>query len=101
MDDLPSNLSTARQTEEQDRLGDVFGLRSALEEIRERFDPRTLLVEPLDDRMKLADLKSVGDIRPLTDSPAFEIELAEGVAKLPRDVPRAPCARRYDPATPT
>ncbi|UCD75994.1 MAG: ATP-binding cassette domain-containing protein [Phycisphaerales bacterium] len=53
-------------------------LDATLEQIREQFDPRTLLAEPLDGDINLHGIEGVRDVRQMHDSPAMEIELSEG-----------------------
>lgn len=53
-------------------------LDATLAEIRQRFDPRTLLAEPLNGSADLSRIEGVRDVRPLHDSAALEIEMVEG-----------------------
>ncbi len=51
-------------------------LDATLEEIRARFDPRTIVAEPLNGRpMEFADVPGVAGVRRLPESPAYELEL--------------------------
>ncbi len=52
-------------------------LDETLESIHERFDPRTLVAEPLNGAADFARIPGVRDSRRLPDSPAFELELDE------------------------
>jgi len=53
-------------------------LDATLDEIHQRFDPRTLLAEPLNGETDLRPVEGVADVRRLHDSPAMEIELGDG-----------------------
>ena len=53
-------------------------LDATLEEIRERFDPRTILAEPLDGRPDLRHVEGVREVRPVADSSALELEVEDG-----------------------
>lgn len=57
-------------------------LDASLEEMRARFDPRTVLAEPLDSNVELNilldNLTGARAIRPHTDGKSYEIELNEG-----------------------
>ena len=53
-------------------------LDATLDEIHQRFDPRTLLAEPLNGETDLRPVEGVADVRRLHDSAALEIELADG-----------------------
>ncbi len=53
-------------------------LDATLEEIRERFDPRTILAEPLDGRPDLNHVEGVREVRPVADSSALELEVEDG-----------------------
>jgi len=53
-------------------------LDATLEEIRERFDPRTLLAEPLNGEVDLQRLEGVSHVRRMHDSTALEVELVPG-----------------------
>ena len=52
-------------------------LDATLDEINEKFNPRTLLVEPLNGQANFTETQGVIGMRPMPDSPAFEIELDE------------------------
>ena len=52
-------------------------LDATLDEINETFNPRTLLVEPLNGQANFTDIQGVIGTRPMPDSAAFEIELQE------------------------
>jgi ABC-2 type transport system ATP-binding protein len=52
-------------------------LDATLGEIRTRFDPRTILVEPLNGAMDFTSIRGVLRSRPLKDSSAIEIEIDE------------------------
>ena len=52
-------------------------LDATLDEINEKFNPRTLLVEPLNGQANFTDIQGVIGMRPMPDSAAFEIELQE------------------------
>ncbi len=54
-------------------------LDATLDEIRNRFDPRTIVAEPLNGRaVRLDDIPGVAGVRRLPDSPALELELDGG-----------------------
>ena len=53
-------------------------LDATLEEIRERFDPRTILAEPLEGRPDLNHVEGVREVRPVADSSALELEVEDG-----------------------
>jgi len=53
-------------------------LDATLEEIRSRFDPRTIVAEPLDGAVDISGLEGVREARPLKDSRAIELALHEG-----------------------
>jgi len=52
-------------------------LDATLPEIRQRFDPRTILVEPLDDGIDFSSLPGVADVRQQDDS-TCELQVEEG-----------------------
>ena len=54
-------------------------LDATLGEIRERFDPRTIVVEPLNGVFDASGIPGVRHFQPVKDSPKFEIEVDEGV----------------------
>ncbi|MHC4415349.1 MAG: ABC transporter ATP-binding protein [Planctomycetota bacterium] len=53
-------------------------LDASLEDIRRRFDPRTILAEPLDGQPDLDGIRGVRDVRRLPDTDALELELDDG-----------------------
>jgi ABC-2 type transport system ATP-binding protein len=53
-------------------------LDATLDEIRRRFDPRTIVVEPLDGQADLRSIGGVRDVRRLEGSPKLELELDDG-----------------------
>jgi ABC-2 type transport system ATP-binding protein len=53
-------------------------LDATMPEIRERYDPRTILAEPLDGRVDLAAIDGVRDVRRLDQGPALELEVDDG-----------------------
>jgi ABC-2 type transport system ATP-binding protein len=53
-------------------------LDATLEEIHHRFDPRTIVAEPLDGAVDFTRLEGVREARPLKDSSAMELELVDG-----------------------
>jgi ABC-2 type transport system ATP-binding protein len=53
-------------------------LDSTLDEIRDRFDPRTIVAEPLDGRADLRAVRGVRDVRKLKDPAELELELEDG-----------------------
>jgi len=61
-------------------------LDATLEEIRERFNPRTIVVEPLNGASDFSSIPAVRSWRPLHDSSMVEIEIDEGAE--PQDVMR-------------
>ncbi|MCP3905949.1 MAG: ATP-binding cassette domain-containing protein [Planctomycetes bacterium] len=61
-------------------------LDATIEEIRERFDPRTVEVEMLDGRRPPANVAGVHDAEPLRDDGAWELHLEEDAD--PQDVMR-------------
>jgi len=54
-------------------------LDATLGEIHERFNPRTLVAEPLNGAADLGAIEGVHAARPMKDSPAVELELVDGV----------------------
>ena len=52
-------------------------LDASLSEIRSRFDPRTILVEPLNGAIDFSSVRGVLRSRRLGDSPAIEVEIEE------------------------
>jgi ABC-type uncharacterized transport system ATPase subunit len=54
-------------------------LDATLDDIRERYDPRTIIVDPLDGPMNLANIAGVRDVQPMSESTKFEVEVDEGV----------------------
>ena len=52
-------------------------LDATLDQINEKFNPRTLLVEPFNGRANISETRGVIGMRPMPDSAAFEIELDE------------------------
>ena len=53
-------------------------LDATQEEIHDRFNPRTLVAEPLNGQVDFASVQGVMNVRSLPESPSFEIELDEG-----------------------
>jgi ABC-2 type transport system ATP-binding protein len=53
-------------------------LDATLDEIRRRFDPRTIVAEPLDGDADLRRIRGVRDVRRLHDSAGLEIEFDDG-----------------------
>ncbi len=53
-------------------------LDATLEEIRARFDPRTIQLETLNGAYDFSSIPGVAGTRPIKDSPAVEIEVDEG-----------------------
>ncbi len=53
-------------------------LDATLEEIHKRFDPRTIMAEPLDGRPDLDQVEGVREVRPVADSSALELEVEDG-----------------------
>lgn len=54
-------------------------LDASLDEIRERFDPRTILAEPSAGSADFSKLRGVRKVQPHTDGHSFEIQLDDGV----------------------
>ncbi len=50
-------------------------LDATMQEIRDRYDPRTILAEPLDGSIDLATIEGVRGVRRLADGPALELEI--------------------------
>ncbi|MHC4141129.1 MAG: ABC transporter ATP-binding protein [Planctomycetota bacterium] len=53
-------------------------LDATIEEIRQRFDPRTIVAEPLDGQADLDGLRGVREVRRLPDTDRLEFELEDG-----------------------
>jgi ABC-2 type transport system ATP-binding protein len=53
-------------------------LDAGLDEIRRRFDPRTIVAEPLDGQADLDGLRGVREVRRLPDTDRLEFELEDG-----------------------
>ncbi|MHC4082427.1 MAG: ABC transporter ATP-binding protein [Planctomycetota bacterium] len=53
-------------------------LDAGLDEIRRRFDPRTIVAEPLDGEADLNAVRGVREVRRLPDTDALELELEDG-----------------------
>jgi ABC-2 type transport system ATP-binding protein len=53
-------------------------LDATLEEIRQRFDPRTIVAEPLDGDADLSRIPGVRDVRRLHDTKGLELEFDDG-----------------------
>jgi len=53
-------------------------LDATLDEIRSRFDPRTIVAEPLDGVVGFGAVPGVARVSPLAHSPKYEIEVHEG-----------------------
>ena len=54
-------------------------LDASLAEIHERFDPRSIVAEPIDGNVELAGIDGVDDCRPHGDDGSVEMTLAAGV----------------------
>ena len=53
-------------------------LDASLDEIRQRFDPRTIVADPLDGDADLGRVRGVRDVRRLRDAKGIELELDDG-----------------------
>ncbi|MHC4427774.1 MAG: ABC transporter ATP-binding protein, partial [Planctomycetota bacterium] len=54
-------------------------LDATLDEIRQRYDPRTIVAEPLDGSDELRPIAGVRDVRRLHDTGGLELELNDGI----------------------
>ncbi len=66
-------------------------LDASLDEIRERYNPRTIEVEPLNGDVDLSGVDGVGRVRALASADGYELELVGGAT--PQDVMREIVAR--------